>query len=76
LQAITSIGALLVTALLLLPAIASIVIPYIYSAYWVWFISVPGTILYGVIIYMGVTTLVAPRMLDRTPEILAVITRE
>jgi hypothetical protein len=76
LQAITSIGALLVTALLLLPAIASIVLPYISGTYSIWLISVPGTILYGIIIYVSVTVLVAPRMLDRTPEILAVITRE
>jgi ethanolamine transporter EutH len=76
LQAITSLAALLVTILVLLPVIASIVIPYISGAYEIWFISVPGTILYGAIIYVVVTTLVAPRMLDRTPEILAVITRE
>lgn len=76
LQSITSLAALLVTALVLLPAIASIVLPYISGAYGVWFISVPGTILYGVIIYVTVTTLVAPRMVGRTPEILAVITRE
>lgn len=76
LQVVTSFVALIVTILLLLPAIASIVVPYISGAYWVWFISVPGTILYGIIIYVVVTTLVAPRMLARTPEILAVITRE
>ena len=76
LQSITSIVALIVTALVLLPAIASIVLPYISGAYTVWLISVPGTILYGVIIYVTVTTLVAPRMVDRTPEILAVIAKE
>ncbi len=76
LQTISSFAASIVTILVLLPAITAIIIPYIYSSYWVWFISVPGTILYGVLIYVGVTTLVAPRMLDRTPEILAVITRE
>jgi hypothetical protein len=76
LQTLTSIAALIVTVLLLLPAIASIIIPYISGAYGIWLISVPGTILYGVIMYVGVTALVAPRMLDRTPEILAVITRE
>jgi hypothetical protein len=76
LQVVTSFVALIVTVLVLLPVIASIILPYISGTYWVWFISVPGTILYGVIIYVVVTTLVAPRMLDRTPEILAVITRE
>jgi ABC-2 type transport system permease protein len=76
LQAVTSFVAFIVTILVLLPVVASIVIPYISGAYEIWFISVPGTILYGIIIYVVVTTLVAPRMLDRTPEILAVITRE
>lgn len=76
LQTVTSLGALLITVLLLLPAIVSIVLPYISGALWIWSISVPGTILYGIIIYVSVTVLVAPRMLDRTPEILAVITRE
>jgi len=76
LQTLTSIATLIVTVLLLLPAIASIIIPYISGAYGIWFISIPGTILYGVIMYVGVTALVAPRMLDRTPEILAVITNE
>jgi ABC-2 type transport system permease protein len=76
LQVVTSFIALIVTVLVLLPVIASIILPYISGTYWVWFLSVPGTILYGVIIYVVVTTLVAPRMLDRTPEILAVITRE
>ena len=76
LQTVTSFVALIVTVLVLLPVLASIILPYISGTYWVWFISVPGTILYGVIIYVVVTNLVAPRMLDRTPEILAVITRE
>jgi ABC-2 type transport system permease protein len=76
LQTVAGFGALIATCLILLPAIASIVIPYISGAYWVWSITVPGTTLYGIIIYVVVTTLVAPRMLDRTPEILAVITRE
>jgi hypothetical protein len=76
LQTVASFAALIVTILILLPAIAAIIIPYFTGAYTVWFISVPGTILYGVIIYVVVTTLVAPRMLDRTPEILAVIAKE
>jgi ABC-2 type transport system permease protein len=76
LQAVTSFAALFVTMLVLLPAIASIILPYIFGTYWIWFISVPGTILYGVIIYVVVTNQVAPRMLEKTPEILAVITKE
>jgi hypothetical protein len=69
LRVVTSFAALIVTILVLLPAIASIVLPYIFGTYGVWFISVPGTILYGVIIYVVVTTLVAPRMLDRTHDL-------
>ncbi len=76
LRSVTSMVALLVSAIVLLPAILALVWPWFSGARWIWTLSVPGAIIYGAIIYFVVTTLVASRMLDRAPEILAVVARE
>ena len=76
LQAITGLVALVVTLLVMIPVLLGIILPYITGAVWIWSISVPIALIYGIIIYAVVTNLVAPRMVDKTPEILAVVARE
>ncbi len=76
LRAIMSLTVLLIMAILLIPAAASLILPVIYHAEWIWAITIPASLLYGALFYVIVTNLVAPRMLTRAPEILAVVTRE
>jgi hypothetical protein len=42
----------------------------------VWVFSIPAAVLFGIGFHQLVTWLVASRMLDRTPEILEITTRE
>jgi len=67
---------LLVTAIMLIPAAVALVLPILFDAQWVWSFSIPFSLLYGISFYFVVTALVAPRILDKGPEILAVVTRE
>lgn len=76
LRAVMSLVALVVTAIVLLPVAAGLALPVIFQVQWIWFFSIPASLVYGVAFYYVVTALVAPRMLDRAPEILAVTTRE
>jgi hypothetical protein len=76
LRSIMSLTVLLIMAILLIPAAAGLILPVIYHAQWIWAITIPASLLYGALFYIIVTNLVAPRMLTRAPEILAVVTRE
>lgn len=76
LRSVMSLGVLLVTVLLLLPVAAGLVLPILYYAEWIWVLTIPLSLLYSVAFYLIVTNLVAPRMLNQVPEILAVVTRE
>ena len=76
LRAIMSLTVLLIMAIMLIPAAAGLILPVIYHAQWIWAITIPASLLYGALFYVIVTNLVAPRMLTRAPEILAVVTRE
>ena len=67
---------LVVMPVVLLPVFLAIALPLIYKAEVIWTITIPASLLYSAVIYYAVTVLVARRMLDRAPEILAVVTRE
>ena len=76
LRSIMSLAVLAVMAVLLIPVAAGLILPVLYHVEWIWAFTVPASLLYSAIFYMLVTNAVAPRMLTRTPEILAVVTRE
>lgn len=71
-----SIVALFVTILLLTPVALGIGIPFFLNAQWVWVVSMPLSLLYGVVLYVLFTEIAARRLLAREPEILAATTRE
>ncbi len=76
LRSIMSLAVLAVMAVLLIPVAAGLILPVLYHIEWVWAVTVPASLLYSAVFYILVTNAVAPRMLTRTPEILAVVTRE
>jgi MFS family permease len=76
LRSIMSLAVLAVMAILLIPVAAGLILPVFYHVEWIWAFTVPASLLYSVVFYILVTNAVAPRMLTRTPEILAVVTRE
>lgn len=76
LRTVMALVVLAVMAILLIPVAAGLVLPVLYHVQWIWVLTVPASLLYSAAFYVIVTNLVAPRMLTRTPEILAVVTRE
>lgn len=68
--------ALLVTAIVLIPVIAALLIPVLLHVQWIWDFTIPLSLVYGIAFYVTVTLLVAPRIFDRVPEILATVARE
>ncbi|HCI82902.1 MAG TPA: hypothetical protein DHW02_24790 [Ktedonobacter sp.] len=76
LRSVMSLGVLAITILLLIPVAAMLVLPIFYHAQWVWVLTIPLSLVYGAALYVIITNLVAPRMLNRVPEILAVVARE
>jgi hypothetical protein len=75
LRAVMSMVMLLVTLVVLIPVALAVVVPLFFSMQWIWSFSIPASLLYGAVFYYVVTALVAPRMLERTPEILEVLAR-
>ena len=71
-----SLGVLAITVLLLIPVAAMLILPIFYHAQWVWVLTIPLSLIYGAAFYVIITNLVAPRMLNRVSEILAVVARE
>jgi hypothetical protein len=67
---------LLVTLLVLSPVVLAVLLPLFLHAQWIWSFSIPASLLYGAVFYSVVTVLVAPRIIERTPEILAIVARE
>jgi ABC-2 type transport system permease protein len=76
LRALMSMIAFYAMLIVLAPVEAGLILPVIFHAHWWWLISIPLSLVYGGAIYYGVTVLVAPRILTKAPEILAVTTRE
>ena len=60
----------------LTPVGLALILPAVFHMRWIWSISVPASVIYGIAIYAVATTLVAPAMLRRAPEIMEVTTRE
>ncbi|MBE3558011.1 MAG: hypothetical protein IMW89_02160 [Ktedonobacteraceae bacterium] len=75
-RALLSMLAFLVMLVILLPVAAAFVLPVLFHAQWIWTISIPASLLYGLIFYYVVTALVATRMINHIPEILEVVARE
>lgn len=76
LRALLSIVALFVTLIILLPVIMALLLPIFFHVQWLWAFSIPLSLVYGIAFYYVVTALVAPRIFDKVPEILAVVARE
>ena len=76
LRAVMSLVLLLVTALLVAPVALGLFLPLVFRAQWLWTITIPLSLVYGIAFHQIVTRLVAPRTVERAPEILAVTTRE
>ncbi len=76
LRAVMSMVMLLVTLVVLSPVVLAVVVPIFFHVEWIWSFSIPASLLYGTVFYYVVTALVAPRMLERIPEILEVVARE
>lgn len=76
LRAILSMVALAVTAILLVPVAAAVLAPLIFDQRQ-WFVAtLPLAIVYGVLLHQLASRLIAPVLLRRAPEILAVTVRE
>jgi hypothetical protein len=76
LRAVMSLLMLIVTAILLIPVALALWLPYYFQVEWIWSITIPLSLAYGIAFHQLVTRLVAPRILERAPEILAITTRE
>ncbi|HEY7418911.1 MAG TPA: hypothetical protein VH593_27265, partial [Ktedonobacteraceae bacterium] len=76
LRVVMSLVALVVTAIVLIPVLAAMVLPIVFHATWLWILAIPLSLVYGALIYFATTSIVAPRMLYRVPEILEVVARE
>ncbi len=76
LRGVMSLVTMVIMLIVLVPVALALILPVIFSAQWVWIITVPLSVVYGVAIYFIVMALVAPRLVDRIPEILAATTRE
>lgn len=76
LRALTSFAAMLVALVALVPVALGVILPFLSGNLWIWAITLPASLAYGVFVYVSITRLVAPRMLDKTPEILEVVARE
>ncbi len=76
LRAAMSFAMLIVAGILLIPVALALGLPLSFHAEWIWSITIPLTLIYGIAFHQIATRLVAPRMLERAPEILAITTRE
>lgn len=76
LRGVMSLVMLVATAVLVAPVGAAVFLPYALNAEWVWVITIPLSFIYGIAFHQIVTRAVAPRIVERAPEILAVTTRQ
>jgi ABC-2 type transport system permease protein len=76
LRGVMSLVMLLVTAVLVAPVGAAVFLPYAFNAEWVWGITIPASLIYGIAFHQIVTRVVAPRIVETAPEILAITTRQ
>lgn len=76
LRSIISIGTLLLGAVLLIPVAGAIAIPLVFQQPGWFSFTLPFAILYGLLLHQAPTRIVAPILIRRAPEILAVTVRE
>ena len=76
LRSLLSVIAFYTMLLVLVPVAAAVILPVFFHDQWIWWISLPLALLYSGAIYFGITIVVAPRILNKAPEILAVVTKE
>jgi hypothetical protein len=76
LRAFMSITMLIVSGILLIPVALALGLPLVFQAAWIWIITMPLSLIYGLAFHQVATRVVAPRMVQRAPEILAITTRE
>ena len=75
-RAIMSIVMMFVTLVVLVPVAVALFLPLLFQIQWVWVFSIPAALIYAIAFHQIVTRLIAPRIIERTPEILAATTRE
>jgi len=76
LRGVMSLAMLVVTAVLVAPVAAAVFLPYAFNAEWIWSITIPLSLIYGIAFHQIVTRAVALRMVEMGPEILAITTRQ
>lgn len=76
LRSIMGMFSLLVTLVILSPVIAGVLIPILLREPAILAATLPLALLYGIGIHQGASRIIAPRLLQRMPEILAQTTRE
>lgn len=76
LRGVMSLVMLLVAAVLVVPVGLAVFLPYIFKVEWIWGITMPLSLIYGIAFHQIVTRMVAPRIVEQGPEILAITTRQ
>jgi ABC-2 type transport system permease protein len=76
LRALMSMAATITMLILLIPVAAAVFLPIILHLQWIWILSLPISVIYGVTFYTIVTNFVAPRIVTKAPEIASVIAKE
>lgn len=76
LRSIVSLVAMCVTAILIIPTIAAVALPLFLNHPEYMLVTLPASIVYAAFFYQVATRSIAPVMLRRAPEILAVTVRE
>ncbi|HLK51893.1 MAG TPA: hypothetical protein VKU42_00475, partial [Candidatus Angelobacter sp.] len=76
LRTVIGMLSLLITLVILSPVIAGVVIPIVLDTPFVLAVTLPIALLYGLGIHQGASRFIAPRLLKRMPDILALTTRE
>lgn len=76
LRTVIGMLSLLITLVILSPVIAGVVVPIVLDTPFVLAVTLPIALLYGLGIHQGASRFIAPRLLKRMPDILALTTRE
>jgi ABC-2 type transport system permease protein len=76
LRAVMSLVMLGVSVILLIPVALALGLPMFFHVEWIWSFTIPLALIYGIAFHQITTRFVAPRMLEKAPEILAITTRE
>jgi hypothetical protein len=75
LRTVMGLVSLAITLVVLSPVIAGVVVPLLTRSSSLLAITLPLSLLYGLVVHQGATRFIAPRLERRIPEILAQTTR-